>query len=305
MTFFRSACSQTPTGGSIMPAAKNILAAAGLVFIVLIVLSLFISLLFAGRIGGEKVAVVKLEGVIMDPADFIGELRTLGERDDVKAVVVRIDSPGGAVGPSQEIYSQIKRLRKDKTVVASMGTIAASGGYYAAAAAEKIVANPGTITGSIGVLVEFVNASELMKKVGVKGYVVKSGKFKDVGSPFRGMQEDERRMIESVINDVNGQFIKAVASGRGKKPEEIERIADGRIYTGAQAKALGLVDQVGDLSDAIELGAKLAGIEGKPEVIYPAKKGIDLWKSLSGGSAGLTELFSGLRIMYLTSNPDW
>jgi protease-4 len=287
-----------------MRVVKNILAAAGLVFLALIFFSLILSAFLGGRIGAaDKVAVVKLEGVIIDPTDFTDELRLLGDRKDVKAVVVRIDSPGGAVGPSQEIHSQIKRLRKEKTVVASMGTIAASGGYYAATAAEKIVANPGTITGSIGVLVEFVNAKELLDKIGLEGYVIKSGRFKDVGSPLRAMKDEERKMLQGVINDVNGQFITAVAEGRNKKTEEIARIADGRIFTGSQATTLGLIDQLGDLSDAIELAGRLAGIEGKPDVIYPAKRGFDLWKAFKGGPANITELFSGLRIMYLT--PNW
>lgn len=286
-----------------MALVKNLLAAVGLVLLIIIVLTVLISL--GGPGGGAKVAVVKLEGVIIDAADINMELRGFAERDDVKAVVIRINSPGGAVGPSQEIYSEIKRLRKTKTVVASMATIAASGGYYAASAAEKIVANPGTITGSIGVLVEFVNATELLDKIGLKGYVVKSGKYKDVGSPLRKMEDDEIRMLQGVVDDVNDQFIRAVAEGRGIEEAEVRRIADGRIFTGAQALGIGLVDQLGDLTDAINLSARLAGIKGKPYVIYPEKKGLNLWSNLFGANftGNITGLFSGLRLMYLTPTP--
>jgi protease-4 len=286
-----------------MSLTKNLLAAVGLVFVIIIVLSVAFSLGGIGRV--DTVAVVALEGVIVDATDISRKLNALAERDDVKAVVLRINSPGGAVGPSQELYSGIKRLRKVKTVVASMGTVAASGGYYAAAAAEKIVANPGTITGSIGVLVEFVDASELLAKIGIDGYVVKSGKYKDLGSPLRKMDADERAMLQELVNDVNSQFILAVAEGRGLTEEAVKGMADGRIFTGAQAVGLGLVDQLGDLTDAIDLSARLAGIEGKPHVIYPEKRGMNLLQRVfgTGLSRDITGLFSGLRLMYMTTIP--
>jgi protease-4 len=286
-----------------MSLTKNLLAAVGVVFIIITVLSLVFSL---GGIGGaDKVIIVEIEGVIIDALDITKELNDLAERDDVKAVVLRINSPGGAVGPSQEIYSGVKRLRKVKTVVASMGAVAASGGYYAAAAAEKIIANPGTITGSIGVMVEFVNAKELLAKIGIEGYVVKSGKFKDLGSPLRKMDAEENRMLQGLVNDVNGQFIAAVAEGRGLTEDVVRGLADGRIFTGAQAARLGLVDQLGDLTDAINLSARLAGIEGKPYVIYPDRRGMNLLEKVFGAglSRNITGLFSGLRLMYLTTIP--
>ncbi len=281
---------------------KNILAALGAFLVIILALSFV--LMLTGRGGypaGDKVAVVEIDGIISDPTDVCRELDGHGENKAVKAVVIRINSPGGAVGPSQEIHGCVMRLKKTKAVVASLGSIAASGGYYAASAANKIVANPGTITGSIGVLVEFVNASELLSKIGLKGYVVKSGKFKDMGSPFRKMDAEETEYLQAVIDDINSQFIKAVAEGRGLKEEDIRAIADGRIFTGEQAKSLGLVDQTGGLSDAIDLSAKLSGIEGKPNVIYPEKR-FGIMRVLFGksGAAGLTELLSGLRIMYLT-----
>lgn len=287
---------------------RNFLAAFGAVFFIIIALSVIIAV-FIGRkgiSGADKVAVVELTGVITDPTEFGQELEAIEERDDIKAVVVRIDSPGGAVAPSQEIHSRILRLKEVKTVVASMGTIAASGGLYSAVAAEKIVANPGTITGSIGVIVEFMNAEELLGKIGLKGYVVKSGKYKDVGSPLRKMEDEEKKLIQAVIDEVNNQFIKAVAEGRNLKFEDVKAIADGRILTGSQAKEKGLVDELGGLQEAIELSARMAGIEGKPEVIYPEKKALSFWKTVFGESISkdFTELFSGFRVMYLTSKPD-
>lgn len=286
-------------------AFKNILAAIGAVFLAIIVISIVVGVLTRDGLGGDKVAVVELEGVITEPGEINATFKEIADRDDIKAVVLRIDSPGGAVGPSQEIHGEITKLRKKKTVVASMGSVAASGGYYAAVAANKIVANPGTITGSIGVIVEFVNAQELLGKLGIKGNVVKSGRFKDVGSPLREMEKEERDLLQGVINDVNRQFIEAVAKGRSLKVEEVEKIADGRIFSGSQAQKLGLVDELGGLSDAIALGAKLSGIKGEPEIIYPEKKKITFWKSVMGESPidRFTELFTGLRVMYMIPNP--
>jgi len=287
---------------------KNLLAAVGAVFLIIIALSLALAYALGGGLGrGDKVAVVKLEGVITDSAEIEKQFQDLEERNDVKGVVIRVNSPGGAVGPSQEIYSGIKRLRKTKKVVASMGAIAASGGYYASVAAEKIVANPGTITGSIGVIVEFIDAEDLLGKIGLKGYVVKSGKYKDTGSPFRKMETDEKELLQGVISDVNGQFIRAVAEGRNMKVEDVTAIADGRIFSGSQAKAKGLVDSMGDLTDAINMCAEMAGIKGKPTVIYTERKTFSLWKTVMGDALNknldFTELFSGLKIMYMVPKP--
>lgn len=286
-------------------ALRNILAAFGAVVLSVIILAVLIGIFTGGGVTGDKVAVVDIMGVITDPYEVNQTLRELADRDDVKAVVLRIESPGGAVGPSQEIHGEVLKLKEKKTVVASMGSVAASGGYYTAVAAEKIVANPGTITGSIGVIVEFINAKELLGKIGLKGYVVKSGKYKDVGSPLREMEKEEREYLQALINDVNGQFISAVAEGRGLKPEEVRRLADGRIFTGAQARELKLVDELGGLSDAIDLGASLAGIEGAPDVIYPIRQKMSFWKTFSGGASldKLAELFTGLRVMYMIENP--
>jgi protease-4 len=227
-------------------------------------------LLLAGK---EGVGIVRVEGPIMDSSQAVAELEAFGDNPMVKAIVVRIDSPGGGVAPSQEIYNAVKRVRKEqnKTVVASMGTVAASGGYYIAVATDRILANPGTLTGSIGVIMQMANFQELLEKVGVKSVVIKTGKFKDLGSPFRPMVEEERQLLEAVMDDTLSQFIEAVAEGRSMDAAEVEQLADGRIFTGRQAKTALLIDEIGDLHDAIKLAGELGGIEGTPRVLETTK----------------------------------
>lgn len=223
---------------------------------------------------GEKIAVIEVRGLITQSQGIIEELHQHRDDEGVKAIVLRIDSPGGGVGPSQEIYREVMKIKSEnrKKVVTSMGSVAASGGYYIASASDLIVANPGTITGSIGVLMEFTNIEELFRKIGIKGVVLKSGEHKDIGSPFREMTPEEKRLIQSVIDNVHQQFIQAVAEGRKMDRSKVAQVADGRILTGEQAKQLGLVDQLGNLQDAIETAAKMAGIEGKPQVVYPKRR---------------------------------
>lgn len=225
-------------------------------------------------VSGEKIAVVKIEGVILDSHDIIEELKEYRSNDSIKAILLRIDSPGGAVAPSQEIYEEVKRIRGEgkKKVVSSMGSVAASGGYYIASVSDKIVANPGSITGSIGVILELANISGLMKKVGVESVVVKSGKYKDIGSIFRSMTKEERDLLQGVIDDTHDQFIEAVAEGRGLNKEKVISIADGRVFTGRQAKKLGLVDEIGNMQHAIKIAADMAGIKGEPSVIEKKKR---------------------------------
>jgi len=232
--------------------------------------SLIPELLLAGK---EGVAIVRVEGPILDSYQTVEELKTFAEDPLVKAIVVRIDSPGGGVAPSQEIYNAVKRVRKEKnkTVIASMGTVAASGGYYIAVATDRILANPGTLTGSIGVIMQLANFQELLEKIGVKNVVVKSGKFKDIGSPFRPMQDEDRKLLQLVMDDVHRQFIDAVAEGRSLDLAEVEQLADGRVFTGQQAKSILLVDDIGDLHDAIKLAGELGGIEGEPRVMETSK----------------------------------
>ena len=224
--------------------------------------------------GKEQVAVVRVEGPILDSKQTITELQDFSQDPMVKAIVVRIDSPGGGVAPSQEIYNAVKRVKSDynKTVVASMGTVAASGGYYIAVASDRVLANPGTLTGSIGVIMQMANFEELLKKVGVKNFVIKSGRYKDIGSPFREMKPEDRQLLQSVMDDVHRQFIEAVAEGRSLDIAEVELLADGRVFTGRQAKDSLLVDELGDLTDAIQLAGKLSGIEGEPRVVEPVRQ---------------------------------
>ena len=259
----------------------------GLGVIIALLVFFFSALFFIGRsMGrpgrfafGDKIAVVEISGVITQSSGIIEEIHQYLEDEGVKAIILRIDSPGGGVGPSQEIHREVLKVKTRKKVVTSMGSVAASGGYYIACASDLIVANPGTITGSIGVLMEFTNIEELFKKIGIKGVVLKSGEHKDIGSPFREMTPDEKKIIQEVIDNVHQQFIQAVAEGRKMDHSKVAQIADGRILTGEQAKQAGLVDQIGNLQDAIDTTAKLVGIEGKPNVLYPKKK-FSLWELL-------------------------
>lgn len=256
----------------------------GLAVIVGLIVFFFVASLLVMRFGatpgefsfGGRIAVVEIRGVITQSSGVIDELRRHREDNGVKAIVLRIDSPGGGVGPSQEIYQEVLKTRKEKKVLTSMGAVAASGGYYIACGSDLIVANPGTITGSIGVVMQFSNFEELMKKIGIKGVVIKSGAFKDTGSPFREMTPEERRLLQQVIDSVQEQFVQAVVTGRKMDRAKVAEIADGRILTGEQARKLGLVDELGNLQDAIDLAAKLVGIEGRPQVIYPRRK-VTLW----------------------------
>ncbi|MGE5751885.1 MAG: signal peptide peptidase SppA [Nitrospirota bacterium] len=223
--------------------------------------------------GTDRVAMVKIEGILISSEHVVEELNEYADDSSVKAIVIRIDSPGGGVVVSQEIYNAVKNAKKEgKKIIVSMGSVAASGGYYVAAAADKIVANPGTLTGSIGVKMEFANLEKLLEKIGVKGMVVKAGEFKDIGSPYRDMTAQEKKLLQDVIDDVHNQFIKAVAEGRNLPEADVRAIADGRIFTGQQALALKLVDQMGDLADSIRLAGSLAGIKGKPKVVEKKKK---------------------------------
>lgn len=215
------------------------------------------------------VGVVEVEGVIVDSKKIIEQLDAFHENSSVKAIVLRVDSPGGGVGPSQEIHDEVKRIDIDKPVVVSMGSVAASGGYYIAAPARVIFANPGTITGSIGVIMEFANFQELLDKIGLHSEVVKSGKHKDIGSPVRPMTEEDRALLQSLIDDVHNQFVDSIAAGRQLDVKKVRSLADGRIFSGRQAQAIGLVDELGSLAAAIQRAGELGGIEGKPEVVYP------------------------------------
>lgn len=204
---------------------------------------------------------------------IVNKLDKIKERDDIKAIVLRINSPGGSVGAVQEIYFKLLELKKKgKKIVVSMGDVAASGAYYIAAGADKIIANPGTLTGSIGVILELGNVQELFKKIGVKIVTIKSGKYKDIGSPFRELTDEERKSLQQLIDNAYNQFIDAIALGRKIDKSKVLEVADGRIFTASQAKDLGLVDYLGNLEVAVTVASKLAGIKGKPKLVYETDK---------------------------------
>lgn len=253
--------------------------------------------------GEDRIALIRIEGVILDAQETLGELKKFSENPSVKAIVLRIDSPGGGVVPSQEIYDAVRRVRtkSNKTVIASMGSVAASGGYYIAAATDRIVANPGTLTGSIGVIMEMANVEGLLQKIGVEGVVVKSGKYKDVGSPLRKMSDEERGLLQTVMDDVHKQFIEAVAEGRSLEVPEVQALADGRIFTGRQAKAAKLVDELGNLDDAIQLAADVVGIEGEPKVIEQRRRFSirELLESKLSSVLPKFDFHSGVNLKYL------
>ena len=223
----------------------------------------------------------------------------MAKNDGVRAVVLRVDSPGGGVAPSQEIYDAVLRVREKKPVVASLGGVAASGGYYVASGCDVIVANPGTLTGSIGVILQTGNVSELLKKVGIQGVIVKAGKFKDIGSPLREMSEEEKRLLDDLLQNVHTQFIAAISRGRKLPVEQVRQLADGRIYSGEQAHDLKLVDQLGGLRDAVQLAAERAGISGEPSWIEIEKRQPPWWwRRLTGLMENGPESFGGLQFLF-------
>ncbi|MFH2219410.1 MAG: signal peptide peptidase SppA [Pseudomonadota bacterium] len=233
---------------------------------------------------GEKVGIVEITGVISDANDTLQQLKSFREDESIKAIILRIESPGGAVGPSQEIFREITKTVKTKKVVASMGTVAASGGYYVAAAADGIIANPGTITGSIGVIMGFANYQELLQKIGLVPVVVKSGEYKDMGSPVRKMTESEKKILQNLVDQIQDQFVTAVSEGRKMERAKVEELADGRIFSGEEAKSLGLVDRLGNLEDAIEWAGRLGGITGDISTVYSAEPRFSLLEYLIGSS---------------------
>ncbi len=254
-----------------------------LVFLIGLLASLLFQLLstFRGESGflsnREKIGVINIRGVIANSQELVEQVELFAKDDRIRAVLVRIDSPGGAVAPSQEIYTAIKELRKKKKVVASLGSVAASGGYMIACAADKIVANPGTITGSISVIMYFANAEDLMKKIGITASVVKSGKYKDIGSPTRAMRPDEKQILQTLVDDIYDQFIGTVSTDRKMPKEDVKQLADGRVFSGRQAATLKLVDYLGDRTYAVRLAAQMAGLKGSPDLVYAKKKELSFW----------------------------
>lgn len=232
--------------------------------------------------GGEKVGVVEIKGVIADSRNYLKQLDRFTNDRSIKAVVLRVNSPGGAVGPSQEIMQEVKKVSKTKKVVASLGTVAASGGYYVASAADLIMSSPGTATGSIGVIMQFANVEQLTRKLGLDFSTLKAGRYKDVGSPFRPMTPEDKAYLQDLLDNVYQQFIRDVAKNRKIPLEKMKELAEGRVYTGEEAKKAGLVDEFGNLQDAIEKAGRLGGIKGRVEAVYPEKDSFSLLRLLLG-----------------------
>ena len=234
---------------------------------------------------GNTLGLLRVEGVITDVDWYMEQVNSFRTNDRVKGVVLRIDSPGGAVAPTQELYDELLKLKSKKPLVVSMGTVAASGGYYLSCASDWIVANPGTITGSIGVIMEFTNMEELFGKLGIRNETIKSGAHKDMGSPFRELTKEERTLLTEMVKDVREQFVEAVVAGRPVEFEKINPYLDGRIFTGRQALKLGLVDELGNINVALEKAAELAGLPGVPsKILEPKKRGRGLIALLFGRS---------------------
>jgi protease IV len=218
---------------------------------------------------GDKIGILEIEGTIFESRPLLKQIKEFSDRGSIKAVVLRVNSPGGSVAPSQELYVALKRLAEVKPLVVSMGSVAASGGYYLAIAGKHLFANPGTITGSIGVIMSFPNYQELMGKVGVQTEVIKSGRFKDIGSSTRAFTSVDRELLQELIDDVHLQFVEAVSKERKIPVERLQPFVDGRIFTGRQAQKVGLIDELGTFTDAVDYAAELVGITDDPDLVYP------------------------------------
>ena len=285
-----------------------IMIAAATFLVALFMVSLMIAKALMGTsestlVDRSGIGLVEVKGMILDSKETIRQLRYFLKKESVKAVVLRVDSPGGVVAPSQEISDEVRKFAAKKKIIVSMGSLAASGGYYISAPATLIYANPGTITASIGVILKLSNIESLMDKIGIKSSTLKTGKFKDSGSPFRTFTEEDRAMLQAVIDNTHEQFVRAVATGRKLPVPEVRKFADGRILTGEQALALKLVDRLGTLQDAIEEAGRQAGISGDPEVIEPPKKKSTYWDLLADGvdgavSGSMGRATKGMQLMY-------
>jgi len=282
----------------------------GLLFFVISLLAL--ALFFSSGTGpsfslsSNQVAVIDLEGIIMDAKEFSQELKDFGGSPGVRAVVLRINSPGGGVAASQEMFEAVRKFRTEthKRVVVSMASVAASGGYYVACAADKIYANPGSITGSIGVIAEWYNYADLLKWAKLQDVVFKSGEFKDTGSPSRPLTDAEKAYFQNLIENMFGQFIKDVAVSRKMSEGDVRKLADGRVFTGLEAKNNGLIDELGALQDAVAAAGKMAGIVGEPRIVTPPKKKISIFDILFGDARTVLGLNSDrseshIRFQYL------
>jgi protease IV len=246
---------------------------AWIVILSVIVLAIIVSLIAVRLQGpsGDRIGVVEIEGVISGSKDVMDDIVDFKEDPSIKGVILRINSPGGGVGPTQEIYREVVKLKEKKKVYVSMGTTCASGGYYIASAGQRIYANPSTITGSIGVIMQLMTVEDVLKKIGLKSNTIKAGEYKDTGSPFRPMTPAERVYINGIVTNIYDQFTKDVAAGRKMDVEAVKKLAEGRIYTGTMAKDVGLVDSIGNFYDTVDAMKADLRIKGKPVLVYPEK----------------------------------
>jgi protease-4 len=222
---------------------------------------------------GDRIGVVDLEGVILSPQPVVGQLKKFGDDSSIKAIILHVNSPGGGVAASEEIYRAVKRVRseKKKKVVVSIETVGASGAFYVASAADKVYADEGSIVGSIGVIAQWVNYGDLLKWAKLKDVVIKTGEFKDTGNPARDLTPAEQAYMQSLIENMFGQFIKAVADGRGMKYDDVKAIANGKVWTGQEAQSMKLIDSIGDFQKVVDDTAKSVGISGEPTLVHPEK----------------------------------
>lgn len=234
--------------------------------------------------GGDKIGILEVRGTIVDAQQIVAKIADFRDSRNIKAVVLRVDSPGGGVAPSQEIHAELKRLAQEKPLIISMGSVAASGGYYLAIAGEHLFANPGTITGSIGVIMSFPDYRDLMGKIGVKTEVVKSGQFKDIGSSSREFSAADRELLQGMIDDVHAQFVQAISDDRNIPLDRLRPYVDGRIITGRQALSLGLIDEIGTMTDAVRYAAKVSGLGDSPALVYPEPEQVDFLERLLQGA---------------------
>jgi len=230
---------------------------------------------------GGNIGIVEINGMILSSKEIIKDIKTFREDAAIKAIILRIESPGGGIGPSQEIFREIMKIKTDKKIIASMGSVAASGGYYIASATDGIMANSGTITGSIGVIMEYANIMEIAKKIGISPVVIKSGEYKDMGSPLRDLGESEKKLFQELVDDLHLQFVTDVANSRKMDVQTIASLADGRVYTGRKAVTLKLIDRIGNLDDAVQWAGELSGIDGEAKPVYPREDKITFFKKLA------------------------
>ena len=234
---------------------------------------------------GKKIGVLQVRGVIVDAQRLIEQIDEFRDANTVKAVVLRINSPGGGVGPSQEIYAELKRLAAEKPLIVSMGSVAASGGYYIAVAGERLFANPGTITGSIGVIMSFPNYQGIMAKIGIRNEVVESGRFKDIGSATRDFTSADRKLLQGMVDNVHSQFVTAISEGRNIPVDRLQPYVDGRVFTGQQALEFGLIDELGTFGDAVRYAGDIAGLGDNPKLVYPDPEEKPFFERLIQGAA--------------------